>query len=88
MAKMVEVLMDGPNINHKLLKKLKEQRNELESPGLIDLSSCNLQIICGAFKSCAEVSGGNLKKLLRLCFQLLKDTLARRGDFSNVEEST
>ena len=36
MAKIVQLLMDGPNVNLKLLKKLKEQKNELGSPELID----------------------------------------------------
>ena len=37
MTKMFQLSMDGPNVNLKLLQKLKEQRNELESPGLIEL---------------------------------------------------
>ena len=65
MAKMVQLLMDGPNINLELLKKLKEQRNDFGSPGLIDFGSYNLYIH-GAFKSSAEASGWNLKKLLKL----------------------
>ena len=44
MVKMVQVLMDGSNVNLKLFKKLKEQRNELGSPGLIDFGSCDLHI--------------------------------------------
>ena len=42
MAKIVQLLMDGPNVNLKLLKKLKEQKNELGSPELIDFGSCNI----------------------------------------------
>ena len=51
MAKMVQLLMDGPNVNLKVLKKLKEYRNKFGSPGLIDFGSCNLHIVHGAFKS-------------------------------------
>ena len=54
-------------------------RNELGSPGLIDFSSCNLRIVYGA-------SGSNLKKLLKACFQLLKDIPARRDDFISATE--
>ena len=43
--------MAGPNVNLKLLKKLKEQRNKLGSPGLIDFDRCNLHIVHSAFKS-------------------------------------
>ena len=51
MAEMIELLMAGPNVNLKLLKKLKEQRNKLGSPGLIDFDRCNLHIVHSAFKS-------------------------------------
>ena len=72
---MVQLSMDGPNKNLKFLQKLKEQRNELGFPELINLGSCNLHIIHGAFKTCAEVSGYNVKSLLKSCFQLLKNLL-------------
>ena len=52
-----------------------------------NFGSSNLHIVHGAFKSGAEASGWNLKKLLKSCFQLLKDRPARRGDFINVTES-
>ena len=49
---------------------------------------CVFQIDFIAFKSGAEASGWNLKKLLKLCFHLLKDTLARRDDFISITEWT
>ena len=88
MAKMVQLLMDGPNVNLKLLRKLKEQRNKFGSPGLIDFGRCNPHIVHGAFKSGAEASGLNLRNLLKSCFQLLKDTRTRREDLISVTEST
>ena len=59
MAKIVQLSMDGPNVNLKFLKKLKEQRNEHGSLGLINLGSCNLHIAHGTFISGAEASGWN-----------------------------
>ena len=61
---MVLLSMDGPNVNLKLLKKLKEQIKELESPGLIDFRSCNLHIyiVHSGSKSSADVGGWHLKK--------------------------
>ena len=61
MAKMVELSMDRSNVNLKLLQKLKKQRNELGSRGLIDLGSCNLHIVHSIFKFGAEESEWNLK---------------------------
>ena len=59
MAKIVQLSTNGPKLNLKLSLKLKEQRNELGSSGLIDFGSCNLQIVLGAFKSGAEASEWN-----------------------------
>ena len=56
MTKMVQLLMDGPNVNLKLLKNLKEQRNELGTRRLISVARCNLHIIHGSFKSGAEAN--------------------------------
>ena len=72
MAKMLQLPMDGPNVNLKLLKKLKEQRNEFESPGLINFGSCNLHIVHGSFKSGAEASGWNLKKIVKVMLPSFK----------------
>ena len=87
MAKMLQLLMDGPNVNMKHLKKLKEQRNEVEFPGFINFDSCNQHIIHSAFKSGAEASGWNLKELLKSHFQILKDALAICDHFISVTES-
>lgn len=86
MAKMVQLSMNGPNVNLKFFKKLKEQRKKLESPRLIDFGSCHLHIVYGTLKPCVETGGWNLKKLLKFCFQLLKDTPTRREDFVSVTE--
>ena len=88
MGKMVQLSMDGQNVNLMLLNKLKEERNEFGSSGLINFSSCNLHIVHCAFKPGAEGSGWNLKNMLKSCFHLLKDTPARRDDFISITEST
>ena len=38
-TKMVQLPMDGPNVNLELLKVMKEQRKEGSFPGLIDFGS-------------------------------------------------
>ena len=65
MTKMVQLSMDRPSLTLKLLKKLEEQRNKLEFPGLIDFGSYNLHIVHDAFNSSAETSGWNLKKIVK-----------------------
>ena len=76
---MVQLSMDGPNVNLKLLQKVKDSRDELGHSKLIDFGSCN-----GSFKTSAEASGWSIKQLLKSCHQILKDSPARRDDFISI----
>ena len=49
--------MDGPTVKYNFLQKMKDQRKELSSPGLIDFGSCNLHTVVGAFKIGDESNG-------------------------------
>ena len=84
MEKMVQLSMDGPNVNLKLLQKVKDSRDELGHSKLIDCDTCNLHTVHGAFKAGSEESGWNMKKLLKSCPKILKDSPARRDDFISI----
>ena len=84
MEKMVQLLMDGPNVNLKLLQKVKDSRDELGHSKLIDCDTCNLHTVHGAFKAGSEESGWNMKKLLKSCHKILKDSPARCDDFISI----
>ena len=81
MGKMVQLAMDAPNVNLKLLQKVKDSRDEFGHSKLIDCGSCNLHTVHGSFKTGAEASGWSIKQLLKSCHQILKDSPARRDDF-------
>ena len=81
MEKMVQLLMDGPNVNLKLLQKVKDSRDELGHSKLIDFGTCNLHTVHGAFKAGSEEGGWNMKKLLKFCRKILKDSPAKTGRF-------
>ena len=58
MERMVQLLMDGPNVNLKLLQKVKGSRDDLGHTHLklIDfVGTCNLHTVHGAFKAGSEV---------------------------------
>ena len=57
--RMVHVSMDGPKVN---LSFHREAREEQELPKLVDIGSCGLHIIHGAFKTGAESTDWNLEK--------------------------
>ena len=49
--KMIELSMDGPNINWKVFDLLKSHRREAEWSPLMNLQSCSLHIVHGAFQT-------------------------------------
>ena len=83
-GKMVQLSMDRPNVNLKLLQKVKDSRDELGHSKLIDFGSCNLLTVHGSFKTGAEASGWSFKQLLKSCHQILKDSPARHDDFISI----
>ena len=74
LTKLVEISMDGPNSNLKFLSEMKKLRLEDELASLIDIGSCNIHVIHGAFKTGSESSGWNLHKILKVAITLLHDT--------------
>ena len=48
---LIQVSMDGPNINWKMLDLIVEDRNSNETyPNLLDVGSCSLHVVHGAFR--------------------------------------
>ena len=87
-SKIFQVSMDGPSVNWKFLEKLTNERKDKDLHQLIDIGSCGLHIIHGAFKTGAEASEWNLKETLKGAFQLFYNTPARREDFESVTETS
>ena len=56
-AKILQVSLDGRNVNLLFLKNLNEQRQEEELDPLIDIGTCGLHIIHGSLKAGAKASG-------------------------------
>ena len=80
-SKLMQVSMDGPHVNFKFLGEFKKERNENELTELVDIGSCGLHIIHGAFKPGSEATNWDLHKVLKGAFTLLRDTPARRDDY-------
>ena len=83
-SRMIQVSMDGANANLKVLEEYQKKRVEGELPQFIDIGTCNLHIVHGAFETGATKSGWNLKKLLKGAHRILRDTPARREDYFNL----
>ena len=50
--------MDGPNVNWKMLDLIVEDRNSNETyPNLLDVGSCSLHVVHGAFRTGMKLTG-------------------------------
>ena len=82
--RMIQVSMDGPLANWKFINLLQKDRVEKEQRNLIDIGSCSLHVIHGAFKTGAESSGWNMKATIKGVFMISHDTPARREDYISI----
>ena len=72
--------MDGP----KFLDIIKKEREEAKLSKLIDIGSCDLHSVYGSFKIGCEKTEWDIKRLLKSCFQVFKDSPARREDYISI----
>ena len=85
---MIQLSMDGPYVNWEVLKFLMEKRAEMGYPDLLDIGSCGLHIIHGAFQTGMESQKEwCLKKILKAIFYLFHDSPARRDMYMKTTGS-
>ena len=84
---MIQLSMDGPNTNWKVLELLNDQRAESEIPQLLDIGSCGLHVIHGAFRTGVEATPWNMKKILKAMWQIFHDSPARRDIYIRETKS-
>ena len=80
---LLQLSMDGPNVNWKVLGLLKEDRqeNNSQAPDLLSLGSCGIHVLHGAYTRWQQVTDWELDKLLKDCFGIFKKSPARRLDY-------
>lgn len=82
LKKMIQVSMDGPNVNLKFLTDLKNEMNESPNdPQLLDMGSCGIHTLHNAFKVGVQSSGWKIIDFLRAMYNLFKNVPARRADY-------
>ena len=67
---------------------MKEYREKEKLPEVINFGSCNVRILHVGFKSGFESTDWEMKILLKSCYPILHDSLARRDDYISVTKST
>lgn len=88
LRKLLQVSMDGPNVNLKFLKLLKKYlADEFDScTQLLEIGSCGLQIVHNAFKTSFQAPNWNVKKFLIAIFFLFENSPARKGDYNETNK--
>ena len=69
----LQLSIDGPNTNWSILTMLYDDCCEKDYPKIIDIGSCSLHVLYGAFKSGVEATDWFLNKI----WKIFDDSLAR-----------
>ncbi|KAK0067710.1 hypothetical protein Bpfe_002551, partial [Biomphalaria pfeifferi] len=81
---VVQISMDGPNVNWALFKLLSEDLQKASEKKFVDIGSCGLHTMHNAFRAGLASTGWELGHLFSLLSWLFKDTPARREDFTSL----
>ena len=84
--RLLQLSMDGPTTNWSVLTMLHNDRCEKEYPKTIDIGSCSLHVLHGAFKSGVESTDWSLNKILKAMWRIFDDSPARRNIYMKICE--
>ena len=82
--RVIQSSMDGPSTNWNLLQLLQEDRKKKEYPTIINIGSCGLHVLHGAYRVGIEAAGWDVGKVLKSMWQLFHNFPARRETYSRV----
>lgn len=89
MQKILQISMDGPNVNFKFLREFKDAvSSEPSSPVLLDIGSCGLHSVHCAFKAAVKATQWDVVEFLRALYYLFKNVPARRADYCHYSSSS
>ena len=78
MEKLLQISMDGPNVNWDVLKRHSQHREEKELAQLVIIGSCGLHVVNGAFRTGMMETDWDIHKVLHAVWKLLDESPARR----------
>ncbi|CAH0562856.1 unnamed protein product [Brassicogethes aeneus] len=82
--KLLQISIDGPNVNWKFVKLLCEE----EEITLLEIGSCGLHVVHGAFQTGHNSVKWMVIDALSSFYFLFKDSLARRAAFTKLTNQT
>ena len=81
---LVQVSMDGPNVNLSLFNKLQQEMENVYDLKLLNVGTCGLHTLHNAFKQGFDATGWKVSHFLSSLHTLFDETPARRQDFEEV----
>ena len=91
MKKMLQVSMDGPNVNLKFVRELQaflKNSSDPDDPELLDIGTCSLHVVHGGYKTAHNACGWEVQIFLRSLYYLFKDFPSRRCDYTAASKSS
>lgn len=87
---LIQLSTDGPNVNLKLKFDLKQHmKDNLPSEKqILDISTCSLHIVNGAYKTAHTKVNWKLNQFLRSLYRLFKNYPSRRGIYKEITGSS
>jgi len=85
LKKILQLSMDGPNVNIKMLRDFKEELkddNDVTDPVILYLGTWCIHTMHNAFKNGIKASKWNIIEFLRSIYNFFKDVPARRADYT------
>ena len=81
LCNLVQVSMDGPNVNWSLLEQLSSDLHNEYGTTLLFLGSCSLHAINDYLATCHKAANWKVRVQLKLLLKLFKDSPTRRADY-------
>lgn len=91
LKKLLQISMDGPNVNIKFFKDLEidlSESHDKNDPTVLFMGTCGLHVINNAFKTSFYAIKWNVATFLRALYNLFKDSPARRSDLLYYSSSS
>ena len=83
---LVHLGMDGPNVNFAVQREIEILKGE-DNPQLLEIGSCVLHVLHGAYKAGQNSTTWHVKRLLQSAHNLFKNSPAKRHDFLHATQS-
>jgi hypothetical protein len=91
LKKMLQVSMDGSNVNLKYISELKKFLKNAENPDdpqLLGIGTCSLHVVHGAYKTAHNACGWKVHVFLQSVYYLFKDFPSRHSNYTAANKSS